>query len=104
MRMGREEIYQTSLEKETENILNELSVKYSSQYSVRSGFIIDFAVIDKKIAIEVDGEKWHSSKEAMKHDRFKDYMLKRKGWKVIRLKENEKENWKELLSSINRDE
>ena len=98
--MSRGEIYQTSLENETEDILKELNIKYIPQYSIRSGFVVDFAIIEKKIAIEVDGFKWHSSKKAIKHNRFKDYMLKRKGWKVVRLKEFERENWKFLLSSI----
>ena len=98
--MSREDIHFTSLEKEVEDILNEIGIEYVSQYPTRSGFVIDFVIPDKKIAIEVDGEKWHSSKEAIKHDNFKDYMLKRKGWKIIRLKENERENWRILLSSI----
>jgi len=53
--------------------------------------VIDFAVFKKgeKIAIEVDGERWHSSKKAKKRDRFKDYMLRREKWKVIRIKERE---------------
>jgi len=43
----------------------------------------------RKIAIEVDGPT-HDSPEAKKRDRFKDYMLKREGWTVIRI------NWREL--------
>ena len=87
--MKRGSVYLTSLEKQVESILKELGIEYIAQYPVHSGFILDFAILDKKIAIEVDGEKWHNSKEAMKRDRFKDYQLKREGWKVIRIKEKE---------------
>ena len=87
--MKRGSIYLTSLEKQVESILKELDIEYIVQYPVHSGFVLDFALLDQKIAIEVDGKRWHSSKEAMKKDRFKDYQLKREGWKVIRIKEEE---------------
>ena len=87
--MTRGSIYLTSLEKQVETILKELDIEYIVQYPVHSGFILDFAILNKKIAIEVDGKKWHTSKEAMQRDRFKDYQLKREGWKVIRIKEEE---------------
>jgi len=81
----------TKLEKRVESLLRALHLPYIPQYPVRSGFVIDFAVFRKgeKIAIEVDGERWHSSEKAKKRDRFKDYMLRREGWKVIRIKEQE---------------
>ncbi|MHA1835193.1 MAG: endonuclease domain-containing protein [Candidatus Baldrarchaeia archaeon] len=89
--MHRGEKYLTSLERKVKNILDKIGVKYVSQFPTRTGFIIDFAVFinGRKIAIEVDGEKWHSSKEAKKRDRFKDYQLTREGWKVIRIKEQQ---------------
>ena len=87
--MTRGSIYLTSLEKQVESVLKELDIEYIVQYPVHSGFILDFAILDRKIAIEVDGHKWHSSNEAMKRDIFKDYQLKREGWKVLRIKEEE---------------
>ncbi|MCD6402802.1 MAG: DUF559 domain-containing protein [Candidatus Aenigmarchaeota archaeon] len=81
----------TSLELKVKEILDSLGVRYIAQYPTRTGFIIDFAIItgDNKIAIEVDGEKWHSTKRQKKRDRFKDYQLKREGWKIIRIKEKD---------------
>lgn len=100
--MTRGSIYLTSLEKQVESILKELSIEYISQYPTHTGFILDFAIIngDKKIDLEVDGKKWHSSKEAIKRDNFRTYMLKREGWKVIRVKEEEINNLDSLFSSI----
>lgn len=67
----------------------------------RTGFVIDFAVVDKdrKIAIGIDGTKWHSSKKAQQRDRFKDYQLRREGWKLIRIKEDEINKMGEFLLS-----
>ena len=98
--MTRGSIYLTSLEKQVRDILEELDIEKHTQYPTHSGYILDFAIIngDKKIAIEVDGERWHSSEEAKKRDRFKDYQLKREGWKIVRVKEEEIS--KEFLSQI----
>ena len=85
--MTRGTILLTSLEKQVERILKELGIEYISQYPTHSGFIIDFVIPGKMIAIEVDGDAWHNSKKAKKKDRFKDYQLEREGWKVIRIKE-----------------
>ena len=90
----------TNLEEIVKEYLDRNNVDYVFQYSTRTGFVIDFAIPKKKIAIEVDGFKWHSSKEAMKKDRFKNYMLKREGWLVLRIKEEEINNLSGLFSSI----
>lgn len=57
-------------------------------YPHRLGFVMDFAIPDKQICIECDGEIWHNKKR----DNFRDYMLKRSGWRTIRLKELEIRN------------
>ena len=53
----RELIQLTSLERKAEEALNLLDIVYLSQYSVRSGFVLDFAIFvnGQKIAIETDG-------------------------------------------------
>ena len=98
--MNRENIHITNLEEMVKEYFDKNKVDYVFQYSTRTGFVIDFAILEKRVAIEVDGEKWHTSKEAMKRDNFKDYMLKREGWKVMRIKEEEIDNLDSLFSSI----
>lgn len=98
--MEREEIYQTCLEKEVKEFLDRKGVAYTPQYPTRFGFVIDFALVDRRIAIEVDGKRWHSGKKKEKKDRFRDYMLKRAGWQTIRIKETEIDNLDRLLSPI----
>lgn len=59
------------------------------QYSV-SRYRLDFAIFFSSgmIAIECDNTKAHSTDAQKKKDRAKDAFLRRRGWKVIRLKED----------------
>lgn len=45
---------------------------------------VDFAFIKPKIAIEVDGHDYHSSKDQRAYDAKRDRFLQSEGWKVIR--------------------
>lgn len=54
---------------------------------VRCGpYRIDLALLEYKLAIECDGEYWHSSPEQKRRDARKNYYLRKHGWKVCRLK------------------
>lgn len=55
-------------------------IDFSCQYPLRYSFILDFAFPNQKIAIECDGEPFHS----VKKDAFKNYILKKTGWKLFR--------------------
>jgi len=98
--MERNEIHKTNLEEAVGQFLDKRGVNYTPQYPVRLSYVIDFALVDRKIAIEVDGTHWHSGKKKQKKDRFRDYMLKRTGWRTIRIKEAEIDNLDSLLSSV----
>jgi len=98
--MSRENIHISSLEKIVKDYLDKNEIGYIFQFSTRTGFVIDFAILEKMVAVEVDGEKWHETEDARKRDRFKDYMLERGGWRVIRIKEREIGSLDNLLSSI----
>ena len=98
--MQRNEIYLTSLERKVKSFLDERGIEHIPQYPLRQGYIADFALPDRKIIIEVDGKKWHSGKKKQKKDRFRDYMLKRAGWKTIRIPEKDIDKLDGLLSSI----
>ena len=63
-------------------ILDSLGLQYTFQFPVRAGFVLDFAFVDKMIAFEVDGF-YHQFRK--KKDAFRDYILKRAGWKIIRI-------------------
>ena len=56
-----------------------------TEYHV-GGYFIDFAFLDKMIAVEIDG-RCHFDKNMIRHDRDfkKDEVLKAEGWNVIRM-------------------
>ena len=64
--------------------LQRRGIPHEFQYPTRSGYIADFAFPDHRLIVEVDGEAWHSSSEARKRDRFRDYRLRKGGWTVLR--------------------
>ena len=98
--MERGKVYLTNLEKAVKQFLDSEGIDHIPQYPLRQGYIADFALPDRKVIIEVDGERWHSGKKKIRKDRFRDYMLKRDGWTTIRIKEKGIDNLRELLSSI----
>ena len=56
-------------------------------------FIIDFAILEPvRIAIECDGEAWHSSPAQRRRDGWKTHCLKRRGWIVVRFSGSEIES------------
>lgn len=63
---------------------NEDITDWQREYKVDSYFI-DFAFINKKIALEIDGKQHKLNEERINRDRKKDKILKEVGWKVIRI-------------------
>lgn len=53
------------------------------QYEV-GNYRVDFAVLDKNIAIEIDGHDYHKTKEQRTNDAERERNLELLGWKVIR--------------------
>ena len=45
---------------------------------------IDLAIPKYKLAIELDGKKYHKNRKAQEHDRRRDAYMQRLGWKVMR--------------------
>jgi hypothetical protein len=44
----------------------------------------DFAFVEAKVAIQLDGFKWHTSRSQFEKDRKQDVIMSRPGWKVLR--------------------
>ena len=86
---NRSNFHKTNLEEKAEIVLKELDIKFIPQYPVRSGFVLDFAVFlnEKRIDLEIDGHRWHTDKKARKRDNFRNYMLRRDGWEIFRVRE-----------------
>lgn len=87
------------LEKIMEYCFKKRGIDYKRSYRIKkpknfklnreSYWWVDFALPDKKIAIECDGEYWHSSPEAIIKDKFRQNGLESKGWTVLRFSGNE---------------
>lgn len=92
MSLDKIQDYRTCLEEKMYTILTSLNISFVEQHPTREGFVVDFAIFlnnrKTKIAIEVDGLIWHSSKKSKRHDNFKNYKLKKSNWVVIRFSEN----------------
>lgn len=85
------------------DLLNNENIKGWDREQKAGNFFIDFAFIDRKIALEIDG-KQHQEKERKERDIRKDNYLIKEGWEVIRIKWfnpiNDK-NKEKLYSQIN---
>ena len=75
---------ETSIELEFKNLLLQNNIPFIFQYNFNNKFAVDFAIPEKKIIIEVDGEYWHNYPEGTKKDKSRDKYINACGWKVIR--------------------
>jgi very-short-patch-repair endonuclease len=61
-----------------------LGTPYRAQHPVfAAGVVVDFALLEDKIAIEVDGSS-HDTKKAQEKDRLRTLKLEKLGWVVVR--------------------
>lgn len=58
-----------------------------------SKYFLDFAIIEKKVDIEIDGSQHFSTDEAIEHDKIRDNFLNDNGWTVYRI------TWKQLSAN-----
>lgn len=79
---------ETTIERIVQDWLDEWKIEYAPQYQVGRVFI-DIALPQYKVAIECDGDYWHSRPEQIEKDKRKDKFLNMKGWYVVRLKESD---------------
>jgi len=69
----------TRIERIMEEELQRRQLEVNKQHQV-DRFFLDFAIVDKQIAIECDGWYWHQDKEA---DNRRDAILESSGWTVL---------------------
>ena len=74
----------TDIEMAMKEALDKKSIKYVQQHNVDNKFLIDFALLKDKIAIECDGEYWHRLPRNRHIDFLKERYLRSKGWRVVR--------------------
>lgn len=62
-------------------------------------YYIDFAFINEKIAVEIDGSQHLLDEERKENDKKKDLLLTSLGWKVIRISEDIVKNNHDLINN-----
>lgn len=77
-------------------ILDNLGVQYVREYPLK-GFSIDFAFINDKKAIEIDGEQHYQKRFDTSSDRRKEAVLAECGWKLLRIRWEKEKKDKGLL-------
>ncbi len=80
----------------------ELRFHMTPQHKV-GRYRLDFAIVDKKVAIEVDGLTYHNGQESFIRDQQRQRDLQAAGWKVIRFAAKEAlDNPQRCLAEIER--
>lgn len=73
---------------------NNFFKKYNISEKLQVGkYFLDFAIIDKKIDVELDGDQ-HYRKESIEHDKKRDQFLNDNGWVIYRM------SWYKLRNNI----
>lgn len=112
----KEMLLTEEMEKNSESVFEEKIAKYliSEGYHIEQQweaglYKIDMVALfqDKKVAIECDGEKWHSTEEQIREDMERQNVLERCGWEFIRIRgsryfKNPEFTMKALIEELNR--
>lgn len=85
-----QQLADSPFEKAVSNYLIGKGYKIVAQWPV-GAYRIDMVAIDgiKKVAIECDGERWHSGEEKIRADMERQTILERLGWQFIRIRGSE---------------
>lgn len=71
-----------------EDVLQKTNLKYKRYYQL-SIYQLDFAFVDKKIDLEIDGSQHYNDKKIVESDKERTEFLNQNGWETIRI------NWSE---------
>lgn len=76
-------------------VLTKCDIDFEEQYQV-SRYCLDFAVVESKIDIEIDGEQHYCDQRIVESDERRNKYLESLGWKVIRIR------WSEYKKLVNK--
>lgn len=77
----------TAIEKALKDILDERKLDYKFNYYLKP-WVIDFAFLDARLAVEADGIYWHSLPGMIEKDARKDADLASRNWQILRFDGN----------------
>jgi|GEM_PF-6533231 len=84
----RDATTESPLEVMLANALDDAGIAYEREYAI-SRMHVDFAMPEKKLAVECDGFRYHSGRDARLRDHKRDDELRRRGWTVLRFSGDE---------------
>lgn len=79
---------QSPIEKKFWEIAKKEFPSMEPQYKI-GDFHVDFALPDNKLAIELEGHEYHSTKEQLEYDANRERELQKMGWCIIRFRGGE---------------
>ena len=79
----------TSIERKLQSELDKRKLKYEPHFVIGKRFEIDIAFPKKKLAVEADGDYWHSLPKQILADGRKNDYLKSIDWNIMRFTESE---------------
>lgn len=82
----------TSIELKIKEILDKNDIQYEHPFKFNNKFLCDFAIINKKIIIECDGDYWHNREDIKKRDKAKNAYIRKCGWRILRFWEKDINN------------
>ena len=78
-------------------VLDSRDMIYKEQHQI-GPYQLDFAFVDQKIDLEIDGDQHHLDKRVVESDKRRNQYLEELGWKTIRVK------WSEYKKLTNKNE
>lgn len=78
----------TSIERALMAELEKQEMVYEHEYPI-TGWVLDFAFPDHRLAVEADGTYWHSLPNVIEKDARKDKSLAEMGWRVLHFTEDQ---------------
>lgn len=88
---------ESRLEQKIRETLESMNIPFKQEMKI-GNYRVDFALLSKKIVIEVDSKYWHMDKNK---DMRKDKYLNKYGWEVIRINDYEIYNSNNLTYLVN---
>ena len=110
--MNRAKREMSNLERMVADMLDDLKIEYEREKPLKylQGWrYFDFHLIEHGLLIEVDGAYWHGDNQkpsyvammAKKNDMIKNWLAKKEGYKLIRIKEKQlKEEYDTVIENI----
>ena len=79
----------TSIEKKVYDYLILKGIIFEKQKLINGRFVVDAYIPSLNLVVEADGGYWHNMDEIIKKDKAENAYLRKCGFKLLRLKEDE---------------